>query len=230
MPLGPPATPTDPVLELRGIRFAWPCSAGPALQGCDLRIPHPGLWMLVGRNGSGKSSLLRLVAGLLEPQGGTIPHRARCAMVFQNPDHQLLLPSCGSELLLAIDPRLGQAAREERLQNALAQVGLVGMADRPIHSLSGGQKQRLAIAASIASDCELLLLDEPTALLDPASQQDVLTLIRELTQRRPQPLTALWITHRLEELQHCDGAALMRDGRIGPWQSGEELTASLVGA
>ena len=91
--------------------------------------------------------------------------------------------------------------------------------------------QLVVYALMIASGgCELLLLDEPTALLDPASQQDVLTLIRELTQRRPQPLTALWITHRLEELQHCDGAALMRDGRIGPWQSGEELTASLVGA
>ena len=219
--------PAAPVLELRGIRFGWP-GAGPALKGCDLLIPRPGLWMLVGRNGSGKSSLLRLIAGLVQPEAGSIDHRARCALVFQNPDHQLLLPSCGSELLLAIDPGLKQQEREHRLQSALAQVGLAGLAERPIHTLSGGQKQRLAIAASLASESELLLLDEPTALLDPESQREVLALIRALTQRPDQPLTALWITHRLEELQQCDGAALMRDGQVGPWRTGAELIASLT--
>ena len=229
MSLGLSPPPALPVLELRGIRFAWP-GAGLALQGCDLLIPGPGLWMLVGRNGSGKSSLLRLIAGLIEPAEGTIRHRARCAMVFQNPDHQLLLPSCGSELLLAIDPDLGQQERETRLQCALAQVGLAGLAERPIHSLSGGQKQRLAIAASLASDSELLLLDEPTALLDPESQREVLALIRELTHRPNRPLTALWITHRLEELQQCDGAALMRDGRVCPWRPGADLASSLSDA
>jgi energy-coupling factor transport system ATP-binding protein len=184
--------------------------------------------MLVGSNGSGKSTLLRLIAGLLEPQAGRIDHPGRCALVFQNPDHQLLLPSCGSELLLAIDPRLPQAERERRLQEALSQVGLAGLAERPIHGLSGGQKQRLAIAAALASEAELLLLDEPTALLDPDSQAEVLELIARLCQRPERPLTALWITHRLEELQRCDGAALMQHGRLGPWQSGAALARQLA--
>jgi energy-coupling factor transport system ATP-binding protein len=214
-------------LTVQGLDYTWPGSRQ-ALRHCDLQLPRPGLWMLVGSNGSGKSTLLRLIAGLLEPQAGRINHPGRCALVFQNPDHQLLLPSCGSELLLAIDPRLEQEERERRLQEALNQVGLAGLAERPIHGLSGGQKQRLAIAAALASEAELLLLDEPTALLDPDSQSEVLALIARLCQRPESPLTALWITHRLEELQHCDGAALMRDGRVGHWQQGPALARQLA--
>jgi energy-coupling factor transport system ATP-binding protein len=152
----------------------------------------------------------------------------RTALVFQNPDHQLLLPSCGSDLLLAIDPGLSRAAREERLTEVLEAVGLGGMAERPIHSLSGGQKQRLAIAAALASGAGLLLLDEPTALLDPDSQQEVLSLIRRLTAPGPGQLTALWVTHRLEELQCCDGAALMEQGHLGAWEPGSRLAEGLA--
>jgi energy-coupling factor transport system ATP-binding protein len=206
--------------------FAWP-NGRTALRHCSLRIPHPGLWMLVGSNGSGKSTLLRLIAGLLEPRTGRITVPGRTALVFQNPDHQLLLPSCGSDLLLAIDPRLERRAREARVEQALESVGLGGLASRPIHSLSGGQKQRLAIAAALASEAELLLLDEPTALLDPDSQREVLELIRQLTASTDGRITALWITHRLEELQHCDGAALMEDGHVGPWESGAAVAQRL---
>jgi energy-coupling factor transport system ATP-binding protein len=213
---------------MEAINYAWPGGAV-ALRGCDLQLPAAGLWMLVGRNGSGKSSLLRVIAGLLTPQAGEMRRHGRCALVFQNPDHQLLLPSCGSELLLGIDPQLPQGQRLQRLEAALAQVGLAGLRERPIHGLSGGQKQRLAIAAALASEADLLLLDEPTALLDPTSQGEVLALIRQLTQRPEHPLTALWITHRLDELAQCDGAALMENGRIGPWQTGAALAAQLTG-
>jgi energy-coupling factor transport system ATP-binding protein len=184
--------------------------------------------MLVGTNGSGKSTLLRLIAGLLEPRSGRVEAHGRTALVFQNPDHQLLLPSCGSDLLLAIDPSLSRSAREGRLTEVLEAVGLSGMADRPIHSLSGGQKQRLAIAAALASGAELLLLDEPTALLDPDSQQEVLSLIRRLTAPGPRQLTALWVTHRLEELACCDGAALMEQGHLSPWEPGQRVAARVA--
>jgi len=214
---------------MEGVDYAWPGGAV-ALRGCNLQIPAPGLWMLVGRNGSGKSSLLRVIAGLLEPQSGTVQHQGRCALVFQNPDHQLLLPSCSSELLLAIDAQLDQTERRQRVNTALEIVGLGGLAERPIHGLSGGQKQRLTIAAALASDADLLLLDEPTALLDPDSQQEVLGLIKALSQRPQRPLTALWITHRLEELEQCDGAAQMQAGQIGGWMQGAELARQLAAA
>ena len=183
--------------------------------------------MLVGSNGSGKSTLLRLIAGLLTPSAGTIERRGRAALVFQNPDHQLLLPSCSSDLLLSLSEDLPRRERRRRLERCLAEVGLAGLLQRPIHTLSGGQKQRLAIAGALASDADLLLLDEPTALLDPGSQREVLELIRRLCGPGPGQLSALWITHRLEELELCDGAARMEAGRIGSWQSGAALRRSL---
>ncbi len=217
----------EPPLRIEGLRFGW-SEGRQALQNCQLQIPRPGLWMLVGSNGSGKSTLLRLITGLLTPTEGTITCQGRPALVFQNPDHQLLLPSCGSDLQLALPEGLDDGVRAKRVAAALAQVGLGGLQQRPIHTLSGGQKQRLAIAGALASDASLLLLDEPTALLDPESQNDVLELIHRLSHRSASPLTALWITHRLEELERCDGAARMEAGAIGPWQSGESLRRCLA--
>jgi energy-coupling factor transport system ATP-binding protein len=213
-------------VRIERLSYSWPCGTR-ALDHCSLEIPGAGLWMLVGSNGSGKSTLFRLLAGLLTPQHGRISHQLRPALVFQNPDHQLLLPSCGSELLLHLPPGCPADQRPHRIEQALEQVGLAGMASRPIHTLSGGQKQRLAIAGALASDASLLLLDEPTALLDPASQQTVLGTVQQLCHRSRAPLTALWVTHRLDELDHADGAARMEQGRIGAWQSGRQLRQRL---
>jgi len=215
-----------PCLRAEHLSFRWP-SGQSALHGCDLSIPSPGLWMLVGSNGSGKSTLLRLIAGLLEPGGGRLQTPLKPALVFQNPDHQLLLPSCGSDVELSLPPQLSRSERLQAVEQALEQVGLTGFRQRPIHSLSGGQKQRLAIAGALACRGQLLLLDEPTALLDETSQREVLQLIHALSRRPEQPITALWITHRLEELDWCDGAALMQAGRIGPWRSGASLQQQL---
>ena len=215
-----------PPLTVERLSFAWP-NGRPALRHCTLQIPRPGLWMLVGSNGSGKSTLLRLIAGLLEPRSGRIHAGGKAALVFQNPDHQLLLPSCASDLQLGLPAGLSNDERHQRVEQALAQVGLHGFAERPIHTLSGGQKQRLAIAGALASAADLVLLDEPTALLDPDSQHEVLQLLWQLTHRPDAPLTALWITHRLEELQRCDGAALMEHGAVGRWQDGTALAQQL---
>ena len=215
-----------PLLQVSDLGFSWP-GGRPALSGCNLQIPGPGLWMLVGGNGSGKSTLLRLLAGLLQPSSGEIHCRSRTALVFQNPDHQLLLPSCGSDLQLWLPGGLTMAQRQQRVREALALVGLEGLEDRPIHTLSGGQKQRLAIAGAVASGAGLLLLDEPTALLDPTSQAEILALIARLSRAPGAELAALWVTHRLEELEHCDGAALMSHGQAGPWQNGASLARAL---
>ncbi|MFO7630455.1 MAG: ABC transporter ATP-binding protein [Prochlorococcaceae cyanobacterium] len=219
--------PAEPPLLVERLSFAWP-NGQRALSHCQLVIPRPGLWMLVGSNGSGKSTLLRLIAGLLDPQQGAIHTPLKAALVFQNPDHQLLLPSCGSDLQLGLPAALPAGERRRRLAEALQQVGLAGWEQRPIHTLSGGQKQRLAIAGALASETSLLLLDEPTALLDPESQADVLNLIRALCSRAEAPLTALWITHRLEELDACDAAARMDGGHVGPWQDGPGLRRQLT--
>lgn len=217
----------DLPLQVDRLRFVWP-SGQVALDGCSFAIPRPGLWMLVGGNGSGKSTLLRLIAGLLEPSSGQLLCNRKPALVFQNPDHQLLLPSCGSDVQLSLPPGLSAPQRQGQIALALEQVGLGGLQQRPIHSLSGGQKQRLAIASALISGARLLLLDEPTALLDPESQADVLALIRELCSGEA-PLTALWVTHRLEELDRCDGALLLQRGLAGPWTGGRDLRIRLEG-
>lgn len=86
------------------------------------------------------------------------------------------------------------------------------MARRPIYALSGGQKQRVAIAGAIARHCEVLLLDEPTALLDGDTQLDLVKQVQHLVKSRG--MTALWVTHRLDELDFCDGAFLLENGRV----------------
>ena len=213
-------------LSFERVSYSWPCGTK-ALDRCSFRILGPGLWMLVGSNGSGKSTLFRIISGLLTPQSGTVHLELRSALVFQNPDHQLLLPSCGSELLLNLPTGLNRTEQTRRIGRLLEQVGLAGMATRPIHTLSGGQKQRLAIAGALASEATLLLLDEPTALLDPTSQTTILNTVQQLCHRSTMPLTALWITHRLGELDHADGAARMEHGRIGSWQKGPALRRQL---
>lgn len=224
MALSPPGR--DLPLVVEAVDFGW-SPQRPILRGCSLRIPRPGLWMLVGSNGSGKSTLLRVIAGLLTPNRGRVHTPLRPALVFQNPDHQLLMPTCGSDLRLGLPEDLSHREAGARIASLLGNVGLQGVAQRPIHTLSGGQKQRLAIAGALAAEATLLLLDEPTALLDPESQGEVLALIRALCDRPSSPLTALWITHRLEELQRADGAARMERGTVGPWRDGAGLARDL---
>lgn len=183
------------------------------LRDLSLHIPQGQLWMLLGANGSGKSTLVRLLSGLLEPESGTIEVAQPIGFVFQNPDHQLVMPSVGADIAFGLAAeRLSYPEVRQRVGVALNAVNLQGFERRPIYALSGGQKQRVAIAGAIARQCKVLLLDEPTALLDPDSQQELLTYVRQLVNQ--QGITALWVTHRLEELDQADGAILLERGQI----------------
>jgi energy-coupling factor transport system ATP-binding protein len=105
-------------------------------------------------------------------------------------------------------------------------VNLLSLKRRPIYALSGGQKQRVAIAGAIARHCEVLLLDEPTALLDPDSQQDLVASVRHLVKSRG--ITALWVTHRLDELNYCDGAFLLDKGSLVESGAAQRLKQRLM--
>jgi energy-coupling factor transport system ATP-binding protein len=113
-----------------------------------------------------------------------------------------------------------------RVMTALAAVNLLELERRPIYALSGGQKQRIAIAGAIARQCEVLLLDEPTALLDPDTQLDLVEQVRQLVKSRG--LTALWVTHRLDELNYCDGAFLLEQGQVVDRGEPERLKQRLM--
>ena len=209
-------------LEFDKVTFSWRNGVN-VIDNCSFSIVKPGLWMLVGKNGSGKSTLFRLISGVIRPQSGKIYCPLRPSMVYQNPDHQLLMPTCKSELMLSASKATPYSNLFDLIQSALEKVDLGGMMDRPIHTLSGGQKQRLALAGAIVSNSNLLLLDEPTALLDPLSQKSVLKVVKKLTSSITEPITAIWVTHRLEELYFCDGAAVVKNGRISNWNSGSKV-------
>tara|TARA_B100000579_G_C22618039_1_gene750544 strand:+ start:165 stop:848 length:684 start_codon:yes stop_codon:yes gene_type:complete len=213
-------------LEFDQVSFSW-SNGVKVIDQCSFSIVKPGLWMLVGENGSGKSTLFRLINGVIRPKSGKILCSYRPAMVYQNPDHQLLMPTCKSELMLSLPKTIPQSNLFDFIQSALEKVELGEMLDRPIHTLSGGQKQRLALAGAIVSNSNLLLLDEPTALLDPQSQNSVLKVVKKLTTSSSHPITAIWVTHRLEELFFCDGAAILKNGYISAWNSGSKVFQEL---
>ena len=207
-----------PKITFKNVSFSWPGTKEYVINNCSFSIKKSGLLMIVGKNGSGKSTLLKLINGLLKPSSGVINNLANVGMVFQNPDHQILMPNCRSELLLNINKNLSRNDISNKINIALKQVGLDGFEKRPIHTLSGGQKQRLTIACSLISDKNFVLLDEPTALLDSCSQLKILDVIKNLTNNKRNPFTALWITHRLEELSHSDAVAEMKNGNLSDWQ------------
>jgi len=212
--------------EFDNVSFSWP-NGVKVINQCSFVLEKPGLWMLVGENGSGKSTLFRLISGLIRPETGKIFCSLKPSLVYQNPDHQLLMPTCKSELMLCVPKTISHSKLLDLIQSALDKVDLGEMLDRPIHTLSGGQKQRLALAGAVVSNSNLLLLDEPTALLDPQSQDSVLKVVKKLTSSSIDPITALWVTHRLEELFFCDGAAIMKNGRISKWKSGSKVFQEL---
>ena len=202
----------QPAIAVEDVSFSWSIGS-PILQSCSLQVPKGQFWMLLGTNGSGKSTLLKLLTELLQPQSGKITVQPPVGFVFQNPDHQLVMPTVGADVAFGlVEEKLSVLEVRQRVEEALAIVNLWHLQRRPIYALSGGQKQRIAIAGAIARHCEVLLLDEPTALLDPDSQLDLVAQVQRLV--KTHGLTALWVTHRLEELDYCDGAFLLEAGRV----------------
>ncbi|WP_310487395.1 ABC transporter ATP-binding protein [Chamaesiphon sp. VAR_69_metabat_338] len=202
----------SPAIKVTDLSFAWK-SGTIVLDRCSLSVPRGEFWMLLGTNGSGKSTLLQLIAGLLAPQTGKIEIDGGLGIVFQNPDYQLVMPTVGADVAFGlVAERLTASQVRHRVVEALNAVNLGELIRRPIYALSGGQKQRVAIAGAIARQIEVILFDEPTALLDPDAQLDLVARVRELVKSRG--LTALWVTHRLEELDYCDGAFLIERGQL----------------
>ena len=207
------------MLELRHLSKQW--DHRPLLSDVSLRIDAGETVALLGASGSGKSTLLKMVAGLEVPESGSVwfdgqditglpPEERGFALMFQD---FALFPHLSVQDNVAfglVDERLPPATLRTRVEEALGSVNLSTLQLRPIYALSGGQKQRVAIAGAIARRCEILLLDEPTPLLDPDSQLDLVAGVRRLVKSRG--ITALWVTHRLDELNYCDGAFLLEKG------------------
>ncbi|MGC1309321.1 MAG: energy-coupling factor ABC transporter ATP-binding protein [Phormidesmis sp.] len=220
----------SPAIVIDGVSFYWPSGVA-VLQGCSLSIAKGEFCMLLGNNGSGKSTLLRLLAGLLPRQTGILEALGPVGFVFQNPDHQLVMPTVGADIAFGlVKEKLTLPQVRARVEEALSAVNLSHLQRRAIYALSGGQKQRVAIAGAIAQHCQVLLLDEPTALLDPDSQIDLVRQVQALVKSRG--LTALWVTHRLAELDYCDRAFLLENGKVSdsgdPQRLKQKLKSSYI--
>ena len=218
----------ETAIRVDNLEFSW-SSGKNVLKSCSLNVPKGEFWMLLGTNGSGKSTLLRLLAGLLEPQTGEIEISPPVGFVFQNPDHQLVMPTVGADVAFGlVAEKLSLTEIRERVEEALDAVSLLDLQRRPIYALSGGQKQRIAIAGALARHCEVLILDEPTALLDPDTQIELVQQVRNIVKSRG--LSALWVTHRLNELNYCDGAFLLENGLVVAQGDPQPLKERLMGS
>jgi energy-coupling factor transporter ATP-binding protein EcfA2 len=204
--------PRPAAIEARGWGWRHAGRRAWALRGVDLRIEAGEHVLLLGPSGAGKSTLLLGLAGLLEPSGGAAAEgtllvnglppraaRARTGIVFQDPATQLVMPTAGDDVAFGLENRgVPTEAIWPRVAATLEAVGFPYPASRRIDALSGGEQQRLAIAGVLALAPRLLLLDEPTAILDPDGAALVRALLAELLTRTD--TTAIVVEHRVEEL------------------------------
>jgi len=204
------------ILPMTIDRLGYAADGAALLDDLSLRLPAGGATVLLGANGAGKSLLLRLVMGLLRPSAGAIrfaaPHpQPRMAMVFQKP--VMLRRSARANIAHALRARgAGLAAARAGAEAALERFGLAALARRPARLLSGGEQQRLAIARAAALDPELLLLDEPTAALDPGAAARVEAMLQEL---KAAGVTLLFSTHHVGQAARlADRVLFLRRGRL----------------
>lgn len=211
-----------PVVAVQGLAYAYP-DGNQALYGVNLTVQPGERVALLGPNGAGKTTLALHLNGILSPGAGSVsisgmpvskkhlPEiRRRVGLVFQDPDDQLFLPTVGQDV--AFGPaNLGLRGAElrQRVDEALAAVGLPEVADRVPHHLSFGQRRRVAVATVLAMRPELLVLDEPTSNLDPAARRELAEVLTALD------TTMLMVTHDLPyALQLCPRSVILSDGVV----------------
>ena len=208
-----PATAENALVELHEVSRLHGDHA--ALDGIDLRVHHGERLGIVGGSGSGKTSLLKLIAGLDQPTSGDIDVRGRVQMVFQDPQGSLNPRlKVWKSIAEAIPGNLGKADKRARAAAALEEVGLpADSLDRFPHEFSGGQRQRISIARALCGEPDILLADEAVSALDMSVRAQVLELLAGVIAKRK--LTLLFVTHDLAVVRHlCDSVAVLDRGRL----------------
>ena len=213
-----------------------------AIDHVDLEIEKGSFVAVLGHNGSGKSTLAKHLNGILLPTEGTIwvsdldtsdeealwEVRKTAGMVFQNPDNQIVASVVEEDVAFGPE-NLGVPSEEirARVDSALAAVGMTEYARHAPHLLSGGQKQRVAIAGVLAMRPRCIVLDEPTAMLDPVGRREVLDTIRRLNTEAG--ITVVLITHHMDEAAQADRLIVMHDGHIMADDSPEQVFQNVDG-
>ncbi len=218
------------IIQTDDLRFSYPAAEGETpvvLDGVTLSIEAGSFVAVLGHNGSGKSTLAKHMNAILLPSGGTVyvdgidtadedrllDIRRAVGMVFQNPDNQIVANVVEEDVAFAPE-NLGVPPEEirQRVDDALKAVNMYGYREHAPHLLSGGQKQRVAIAGVIAMRPRCIVLDEPTAMLDPTGRRDVLNTIKTLNRERG--VTVVLITHHMDEAAQAGRLIVMAKGKV----------------
>ena len=219
------------MLETNNLTFYYPAEEGreatAAVKDVTLQIEKGSFVVVLGHNGSGKSTLAKHMNAVVLPSSGKVyvegmdtcdealllEIRRRVGMVFQNPDNQIVANVVEEDVAFAPE-NLGVASEEirRRVDVALEAVGMSEFARHAPHLLSGGQKQRIAIAGVIAMEPECIVLDEATAMLDPAGRREVLNAVKRLNRERG--ITVVLITHHMNEAEDADRVIVMDHGQV----------------
>ena len=217
------------IIEVKNVTFEYSGGESPktVIKDFNIAFQRGSFTVILGRNGSGKSTLAKLLNGLYKPTVGDvfvdsintkdeateIEIKRRVGMVFQNPDNQLLASIVEEDVAFGPE-NLGFEPNEirNRVDNALKSVDMYDYRQKSPHHLSGGQKQRVAIAGIIAMEPECIVLDEPTAMLDPRGRNEIIKTIEKLNKEKG--ITIILITHFMEEAQNADRIIVMDDGVI----------------
>ena len=221
---------SNTIIETKDLHFSYTDAEGVApivLDGVSLNIEKGSFVAVLGHNGSGKSTMAKHLNAILLPTGGAVyvrgldtvqeEHlldiRRTVGMVFQNPDNQIVANVVEEDVAFAPE-NLGVPSEEirQRVDDALKAVGMYEFREHAPHLLSGGQKQRIAIAGVIAMQPECIVLDEPTAMLDPIGRADVMRTIKELN--RTKGVTVVIITHHMDEAAQADRLVVMARGKV----------------
>ena len=217
-----PSLSGDLSLDVRDLAYAYP-DGHQALFGIDLQVARGERVALLGPNGAGKTTLVLHLNGLLTPGAGSVSVaglpvtkenigaiRHMVGIVFQDPDDQLFMPTVRDDVAFGpANAGITGAELDARVRDALDLVGMAAYADRPPHHLSFGQRRRVALATVLVMEPEILVLDEPSSNLDPASRRELADILRGLS------TTVLMVTHDLPyALELCPRAVVLDAGRI----------------
>ena len=224
------------IIEIKNLHYTYPGDETESLCGVSLEIEKGSFVAVLGHNGSGKSTLAKHLNAILLPTEGKVlingidtadedrllDIRRTVGMVFQNPDNQIVANVVEDDVAFAPE-NLGVAPAEirERVDKALRQVDMYEFKMHAPHLLSGGQKQRVAIAGVIAMEPEVIVLDEPTAMLDPKGRREVIETVTKLC--REKGITVVLITHHMSECTGADRVIVMSNGHIAADGSPESV-------
>ena len=219
------------IISVEHLAFSYPGIEGEkdvkVFEDLDLKVEEGSLVAILGSNGCGKSTLAKHFNSILLPSGGKVyvcgidtsledrimSVRRRVGMVFQNPDNQIVANVVEEDVAFGPE-NLGVASPQirHRVDKALKQVGMYEYREHAPHLLSGGQKQRIAIAGVIAMEPKCIVLDEPTAMLDPRGRREVIETIGRLN--REKGITIVLITHHMDEAAKCQRVVVLHKGKV----------------